>query len=77
MDEGVNHFTLQQPPEKILPKQCQSSLTRFFPYLHQRWQEGCHNRAQLLTELWELGYAIIWQLLFIEHYHNEWLGMVS
>ncbi len=30
---------------------------RIHPYLHQRWNEGCHNSAQLHQEIAALGFA--------------------
>lgn len=36
------------------PRPCR--LDAYKPYLNQRWQEGCHNGAQLLREVRERGY---------------------
>ncbi|MCM6774534.1 ISL3 family transposase [Nocardia sp. CDC159] len=33
-----------------------SLLEKFKPYLHQRWNEGCTNAAQLFREIQDLGY---------------------
>lgn len=39
------------------PRYRKSSLDRYREYLDQRWQQGCHNAAQLWRELHEKGFA--------------------
>jgi transposase len=44
-------FPEQQPrPRKI-------GLDAYLPFLHERWEEGCHNIAQLYRELVACGYT--------------------
>lgn len=61
------YFVLEQPPRKVVRPQNQSSLLSFLPYLEKRWQEGCHMRTQLLTEIQEQGYrgsyASLWRAI--------------
>lgn len=58
---GVGHATVQRWlaadtfPEKKLREQG-SQLDRYLPYLHERWNEGCHNMAHLFRDLVEQGY---------------------
>ncbi|HKA52579.1 MAG TPA: ISL3 family transposase [Candidatus Binatia bacterium] len=42
-------------PERAQPPRW-SSLTRFLPYLEQRWNAGCHNAAALWREVRGLGF---------------------
>jgi transposase len=43
-------------PERAQPPPRGSSLTRFLPYLEQRWGAGCHNAAVLWREVRVLGF---------------------
>ncbi|MBA3441183.1 MAG: ISL3 family transposase, partial [Pyrinomonadaceae bacterium] len=43
-------------PERAIPQQRGSRLDRFAGYLKQRWEEGCHNAAELWRELRGQGY---------------------
>jgi transposase len=44
-------FPERKPPHRRPPK-----VNQFAEYLHQRWDEGCHNAAQLYREIREKGY---------------------
>lgn len=43
-------------PERASPLKRPTQLDPFAAYLRQRWQEGCHNAAQLFRELRARGY---------------------
>jgi transposase len=43
-------------PEISRRKKMPSLLDRFEPYLHQRWEDGCHNAMQLFREIHTQGY---------------------
>jgi transposase len=45
------HFPERKPPYRRPPK-----VNHFAEYLQQRWDEGCHNAAQLYREIRENGY---------------------
>ncbi len=50
----------EQFPERLSgPKrrQQQSIVTLYLPFLHERWQAGCHNGRQLFREAKARGYA--------------------
>jgi transposase len=44
-------------PERATRRSTSRGLTPFLDYLRQRWEEGCHNAAQLAAELKEQGYT--------------------
>jgi transposase len=43
-------------PERAPTGRRQSKLAPFLPYLHKRWEEGCHNGLQLTRELQVQGF---------------------
>ncbi|MFF4864480.1 ISL3 family transposase [Streptomyces sp. NPDC001231] len=55
----VRRFGRATSIEELLVKATNRStiLDEYKPYLHQRWNEGCHNSAQLHQEIADLGFA--------------------
>ena len=45
-------FPERKPPHRPPPK-----VSEFADYLHQRWDEGCHNAARLYQEIRQKGYS--------------------
>jgi hypothetical protein len=45
-------FPERKPPHRPPPK-----VSEFSEYLHQRWNEGCHNAARLYQEIRQKGYT--------------------
>lgn len=59
LDHGtVRRFARAGSVDELLVKAINrtSRLDRFKPYVNQRWNEGCHDAAQLHTELQNLGW---------------------
>lgn len=60
---GMEHHTVRRLvradtcPERRTPRPRRSLLDPFKPYLHQRWEAGCHNAAQLVREIRSHGYS--------------------
>ncbi|MFE0646299.1 ISL3 family transposase [Streptomyces sp. NPDC058877] len=55
----VRRFARATSVDELLVKATNRStiLDEYTPYLHQRWNEGCHNSAQLHQEIVALGFA--------------------
>jgi transposase len=55
----VRRFARASSIDELLVKATNRStiLDEYKPYLHQRWNEGCHNSAQLHQEIAALGFA--------------------
>ncbi|MFG3662331.1 hypothetical protein [Streptomyces sp. NPDC047706] len=55
----VRRFARATGIDELLVKATNRStiLDEYKPYLHQRWNEGCHNSAQLHQEIVALGFA--------------------
>jgi transposase len=55
----VRRFARAGSIDELLVKATNRStiLDEYTPYLHQRWNEGCHNSAQLHQEIAALGFA--------------------
>jgi len=49
-------MSARAPPDPGARAPRRSTLDRYKPYLHQRWEEGCHKGAILLAELRGQGY---------------------
>lgn len=54
-------------PERSKRRRSARPVDAFSPYLNQRWNEGCHNAAQLFREVRAQGfgssYAVVWEAL--------------
>ena len=46
-----------QFPERKRPSRRPAKVNEFADYLHQRWNEGCHNASRLFREIQAKGYA--------------------
>jgi transposase len=44
-------------PRRVVPVRRKRSLDKFQPYLKQRWDEGCHNMAELYREVCLQGFT--------------------
>lgn len=55
----VRRFARATSIDELLVKatNCSTILDEYKPYLHQRWNEGCHNTAELHQEIVTLGFA--------------------
>ncbi|MFD4956808.1 ISL3 family transposase [Streptomyces sp. NPDC058451] len=55
----VRRFARATSLDELLVKATNRStiLDEYMPHLHQRWNEGCHNSAQLYQEIVALGFA--------------------
>jgi len=51
------YLRLVGPPERKRPHRSRHLLTPYEPFLRQRWEAGCHIKAQLLREVREQGYT--------------------
>lgn len=56
-------------PERRSPRRQPGALDPFKPYLHERWESGCHNAAQLWREIQEQGYTGCESM--VRHYLGE------
>jgi transposase len=59
-----------QFPERKPPSGRRSHVREFHNYLHQRWNEGCHNATQLLQEIRVRGYRGSRQM--VSNYVSSW-----
>lgn len=59
LDRGTvrRYVEVDSFPERATRRGTSRCLTPFLDYLRRRWEEGCHNAAQLAAELKEQGYT--------------------
>src|SRR5205823_14014275 len=50
-------------PEWGKPARTRSAIDPYRPYLHERWQQGCHTTSQLWHELQERGFSGSWMMV--------------
>lgn len=43
-------------PERAASRPRESGVTKYLPYVHKRWAEGCDNATQIWREILQLGY---------------------
>ena len=61
----AGQFPERKPPHRRPPK-----VNEFAEYLQQRWDEGCHNAAQLYREIREKGYLVLLGHKIIKQINN-------
>jgi transposase len=67
----VRHFIrCAEFPERLRPSNRRSGLAKFTTYIKQRWDDGCHNSAQLWREVRAQGYKGSSSML--RHYLAKW-----
>src|SRR5262249_27461139 len=51
-------------PEWSKPARTKSAIDPYRPYLHERWQQGCHSTSQLWHELQARGFCGSWMMVY-------------
>lgn len=69
-----NFLRAQSFPERQTPKPRATLMDPFVEYLKKRWEEGCHNGAQLYREIRRQGYS--GGAVVLRRHLRKWRGVV-